>query len=77
MSRQVIAIEWNLHEVLFDQMAQKFSEKSRKFGRYTASTAAAKVSKMAVGYRFVEKPHHGFGGYWVNGNGDTLELRPS
>jgi hypothetical protein len=77
MARQVIAQNWKIKEVLFDQMAQKFTEKCKRFGRYTAATAAAKVSKNAVGYRFVVKPHHGFGGYWVNSNGDTMELLPA
>lgn len=76
MARQIIAIDWKIKETLFDCAAQKFIEKTKKFGRYTAATAASKLSAAATGYRFVEKPFHGFGGYWVNDNGDTKELLP-
>ena len=36
MTRQVTAINWKIKEVLFDQPTQKFTEKSKKFGRYTS-----------------------------------------
>lgn len=78
MARQQIAQDWKIVETLFDQTNQKFIESRKNAGHFTQSTIAGKVGRVAVerGYEFKSKLHHGFGGYRVNGNGDTIEVLP-
>lgn len=77
MSRQQIAIDWKIKETLFDPKTHTFPVKVTKLGRYTAATAAEKMIKKFPGYRFNPKPFHGFGGYWVDGDGNTAECLPA
>ena len=78
MARQVIAEDWKTVETLFDQRTQTFSTLTRNLGRFTAATAREKVEPLALGrsYTWRARPVHGFGGYWVNVDGDTIELLP-
>jgi len=75
MPRQVIAQNWKQLSITYDPISG-FEEKTKPFGRYTKQTAIDRVTKLNPGYTFREKPNHGFGGYWVNGNGDTIEIMP-
>ena len=77
MARQIIAIVWKTKRTLFDLQTGSFTEEEKKFGKFTAATAAEKITLIADGYKFAAKQHHGFGGYWVAENGDTLELLPA
>ena len=77
MARQIIAVEWKTKRTLFDLQTGSFTEEVKKFGKFTAATAAKKITRSAEGYKFTAKQHHGFGGYWVAGNGDTIELLPA
>ncbi len=78
MARQQIAQDWKIKEILFDQMAQKFTESEKPFGRFTQATVTEKIHAIAAkrGYRWKDKQSHGFGGYWVDGDGNTLEVLP-
>lgn len=77
MARQIIAVHWKTKRTFFDLRTGVFTEEVKKFGKFTAATAAEKIARIADGYKFTAKRHHGFGGYWVAGNGDTLELLPA
>jgi hypothetical protein len=70
--KQQIAQNWKITEhVMIDG---KIIEKTSKLGKFTAYTAASKMSKKFDGYRFNPKNFHGFGGYWVDSNGNTASL---
>ena len=77
MTRQQVAIKWKIKETLFDQKKRMFIEKVSVLGRYTAATAAEKMTIRYPSYRYVPKPLHGFGGYWVDGDGNTAECLPA
>ena len=64
MARQIIAVDWKTKRTLFDSLTGVFTEE-------------VKMTRIADGYKFTVKQHHGFGGYWVAENGDTLELLPA
>lgn len=78
MARQQTAQDWKIVEIRFNQMNQTFTESCKNAGHFTQLTIAGKVGRVAIarGYEFKSKLHHGFGGYWVNGNGDTIEVLP-
>lgn len=77
MARQQVAIEWKIKTITTDDKRTTFIEKTSRLGRYTAATAAEKMTRRFPGYRFVHKPNHGFGGYWVDSTGNTAELLPA
>lgn len=66
----MITLKWdaNFHNIV---------ESQKVFGRYTKQTAIEKINAQFPDYKFKEQHHHGFGGYWVNANGDTIELVPA
>jgi len=72
--RQQIAQNWKITEHLM--IDGKLVEKISKLGKFTAYTAAAKMSEKFKNYRFNPKHFHGFGGYWVDGSGNTAALSP-
>ena len=73
--RQQIAQTWKIVET--KREGDTFPVTVRKLGKYTAYTAHGKMIKMFPGYRFVAKPFHGYGGYWVSPTGDTAEICPA
>ena len=70
------AQEWDTVQTLSDG-ASEFFEKRAYFGRYTFATAQEKFLKKFPEYEFVSKPFHGSGGYLVDPDGNTVELRPA
>jgi hypothetical protein len=74
MARQTIAREWKLVQTLRE--GDQFVTRTLRLGRYTAATAAEKISARFPGYRYVPKPFSGFGGYWCDAVGNTVECLP-
>lgn len=77
MARQQIAQDWKIVQTLRDPKTLKFSETTAKLGKFTAYTAHSKMAKRFPEYRYVAKPFHGFGGYWVDQDGNTAECLPA
>ena len=70
--RQQIAENWKITE--HKLLDGKIVESTSKLGKYTAYTAADKMNKKFPSYKFTPRNFHGFGGYWVDANGNTASL---
>lgn len=77
MTRQIITHNWKAKITGFNPETNEYPETEIEIGRFTAATVKEKINKKYPEYRFQQKWVHGFGGYWVNDNGDTLEVLPS
>lgn len=78
MAKQRVAQNWKTVETVFDAATGKLSEVIKNAGRFTQATVTGKMQRVAAdrGYFWRAKPQHGFGGYWVHPNGDTIEVLP-
>lgn len=78
MARQTLAENWRVECIFYDRENSKFCTTSRPLGRYMAATAIEKLAAIATAfdYKFRKIASHGSGGYWVNGEGDTMALLP-
>ena len=77
MTKQTIAQNWKLTITEFDVQTQQFSITKKKLGKFTAATIKEKVSAKYPSFRFKSVYTNGFGGYFVDIIGTTLEISPS
>ena len=72
MTRQTIAENWKTIHIGYDKKTNTFTVTERSLGRFTAATAAEKVT--------AKYPSHSYSkakGYWVRQDGDVIKLLPA
>lgn len=77
MSKQKIAQKWKLVRTGYNAATGEFPVTTTSLGTYTAATIKEKIDAQHTEYNFLVKSYHGFGGYWVNKDGDVLEVLPA
>lgn len=69
--------KWNLLTVDYDVEMNKFTEGREYFGRCSKEDAIIIMNKTYPSFWFQPKPYHGFGGYWIDCDGNVRELIPA